>query len=75
MKRGSSKTFELPEDIIDEVIPLDKLISRLRTDLTLSKNYTDKYGEPSSNEVKRKNKQKMSLLYYLELLKDVVPNL
>ena len=70
-----SKTFELSEDIIDEAIPLDKLISRLKTDLTLSKNYADKYGEPSSNKVKNKNMQKMSLLYYLELLKDVVPNL
>lgn len=65
----------MPEDIIDEVIPLDKLISRLRTDLKLSKNYADKYGEPSSHEVKHKNKQKLSLLYYLELLKDLDPNL
>jgi hypothetical protein len=65
----------MSEDIIDEVIPLDKLISRLRTDLKLSKNYADKYGEPSSNEVKHKNKQKLSLLYYLELLKEVQPGL
>ena len=65
----------MPEDIIDEVIPLDKLISRLRTDLKLSKYYADKYGEPSSYEVKHKNKQKLSLLYYLELLKEVQPGL
>ena len=63
----------MPEDIIDEAIPLDKLISRLRTDLKLAKNYADKYGEPSSHEVRHKNKQKMSILYYLELLKDIVP--
>lgn len=61
----------MPKDINDELIPLDKLISRLRTDLKLSKQYADKYGEPSSHEVKHKNKQKLSLLYYLELLKEI----
>jgi len=60
---------------MEDIIPLDKLISRLRTDLKLSKYYADKYGEPSSNEVKHKNKQKASLLYYLELLKEVQPGL
>ena len=65
--------FELSEDIIDEAISLDKLISRLRTDLKLAKTYADTCGEPSSNKVKRKNKQKLSILYYLELLKDIVP--
>ena len=65
----------MPEDIIDEVIPLDKLISRLRTDLKLSKKYADTYGEPSTNEVKHKNKQKASLLYYLERLKELDSNL
>lgn len=69
------KGLNMPEDLIDEVIPLDKLISRLRTDLKLSKNYADKYGEPSSHEIKHKNKQKLSLLYYLELLKEVQPGL
>ena len=75
MKRGSSETFELPEDIIDEAIPLDKLISRLRTDLKLAKNYAYKYGEPDTNRVKHKNKQKLSLLYYLERLKELDPSL
>ena len=65
--------FELSEDIIDEAIPLDKLISRLKTDLKLSKNYADTCGESSSNKVKRKNKQKLSIIYYLELLKDIIP--
>lgn len=56
---------------MSDIIPLDKLISRLRTDLKLAKNYADKYGEPDTNEVKRKNKQKLSLLYYLERLKEL----
>lgn len=56
-----------------DIIPLDKLISRLRTDLKLAKNYSDNYGEPATHEVRHKNKQKLSLLYYLELLKDVYP--
>ena len=30
-----------------DLIPLDKLISRLKTDLKLSKNYADKFGEPN----------------------------
>ena len=30
-----------------DLIPLDKLISRLKTDLNLSKNYADKFGEPN----------------------------
>lgn len=60
--------------LIDEVMPLDKLISRLRTDLKLSKKYTARYGESSSDDVKRKNKQKLSILYYLELLKDLEPS-
>ncbi len=55
----------------NDIIPLDKLIARLKTDLKLSKQYTDKYGEPSSNEVMHKNKQKASLLYYLEKLKQM----
>ena len=58
-----------------DLIPLDKLISRLRTDLKLSKIYADKYGEPDTNEVKHKNKQKASLLWYLERLKEVDPSL
>lgn len=59
-----------------DIIPLDKLISRLRTDLKLSKHYADKYGEPLNNhQVMHKNKQKASLLYYLELLKKVQPGL
>lgn len=58
-----------------DLIPLDKLISRLRTDLKLSKNYAAKYGEPSTHEVKHKNKQKLSLFYYLERLKELDPSL
>ena len=58
-----------------DLIPLDKLISRLRTDLKLAKNYADKYGEPDTNEVRHKNKQKLSLLYYLEKLKELDPSL
>lgn len=58
-----------------DIIPLDKLISRLRTDLKLAKNYADKYGEPDTHEVRHKNKQKLSLLYYLEKLKELDPSL
>ena len=53
-----------------DLIPLDKLISRLRTDLKLSKKYADTYGESNSNDVIIKNKMKASLLYYLESLKE-----
>ena len=53
-----------------DLIPLDKLISRLRTDLKLSKKYSDTYGESNSNDVIRKNKMKASILYYLESLKE-----
>ena len=62
------------EEITDNIIPLDKLISRLRTDLKLSKSYADKHGGPSSNEVKHKNKRKASMLWYLERLKELDPN-
>lgn len=55
----------------NDIIPLDKLISRLKTDLKLSKQYAGRYGEPSTNEVKHKNKQKASLLYWLEKLKQM----
>jgi hypothetical protein len=58
-----------------DVIPLDKLISRLRTDLKLSKKYADMYGEPNSNDVIRKNKRKASMLWYLERLKELDPSL
>lgn len=55
----------------NDIIPLDKLISRLKTDLKLSKQYAGRYGEPSSHEVMHKNKQKASLLYWLETLKQM----
>ena len=65
----------MPEDMIDEVIPLDKLISRLRTDLKLAQYYKDKYNTDVVATTAKKNKQKASLLYYLELLKEVQPGL
>lgn len=66
----------MPEDIIDNHIPLSKLISRLRTDLKLTKTSwaaTTNAG-PVSLATERKNLRKASMLYYLELLRDVCPD-
>jgi hypothetical protein len=65
--------MELPEDIIDNHMPLNKLITRYRTDLKLA-NYP-KDQELLNNETKRKNFRKASVLYYLELLKDIQPDI
>jgi len=56
-----------------KVIPLDKLISRYRTDLKLA-NYPEDQ-ELLLAETKRKNIRKASVLYYLELLKELKPEL
>ena len=63
----------MPKDINDELIPLDKLISRLRTDLKLAQHYKDKYNTDVVAMTAKKNKQKASLLYYLERLKELIP--
>ena len=63
----------MPKDINDELIPLDKLISRLRTDLKLAQYYKDKYNTDVVATTAKKNKQKASLLYYLERLKELIP--
>ena len=52
-----------------DLIPLEKLISRLRTDLKLADNYATHYSADISNETRKKNKKKASLLFYLEELK------
>ena len=54
-----------------DLIPLEKLISRLRTDLKLADNYATYYSADISNETRKKNKKKASLLFYLEELKEL----
>lgn len=56
-----------------KVIPLDKLISRYRTDLKLANYPADQ--ELLLPETKLKNDRKASVLYYLELLKELKPEL
>ena len=63
---------EISEAAADNHIPLKKLINRYRTDLKLA-NYPD--GQDSLNhETKRKNLTKASVLYYLELLDNLLPH-
>ena len=69
---ATNKTFTMPEDIIDNVIPLDKLIMRLKTDLQLSDAYANKWNKPANYRIIAKNRTKMSLIYYLELLQDLI---
>lgn len=52
-----------------DLIPLEKLIVRLRTDLKLAQFYKDKYNTDVVRTTAKKNKQKASLLFYLEELK------
>ena len=59
-----------------DIIPLNKLISRLRTDLKLADKYReqcchDGYPEPCP-ETNRKNQRKMSILHYLEEYKKLL---
>lgn len=51
-----------------DLIPLNKLIVRLRTDLKLAQHYKDKYNTDVVAMTAKKNKQKASLLFYLEEL-------
>ena len=59
-----------------DIVPLDKLISRLRTDLKLADKYREKYchdGYPKpGTEIDRKNQRKMSILHYLEEYKKLL---
>ena len=49
-----------------DLIPLDKLITRMKTDLAMSKAYKEKWQTPTRRRVKTKNRTKMSVLFYLE---------
>lgn len=53
-----------------ELVPLEKLISRLRTDLKLTKcSWAVKtLGSEVSHATQRKNQRKASILFYLEEL-------
>lgn len=60
-----------------DVIPLDKLISRLRTDLKLTQTswVVKTSGAAVSQATLNKNKRKASMLWYLERLKELDPSL
>lgn len=60
-----------------DLIPLDKLISRLRTDLKLTQiSWAVKNAGPAvSRATLNKNKRKASMLWYLERLKELDPSL
>ena len=62
---------DISEAAADNHIPLKKLISRYKTDLKLA-NYPDDQDN-INNDTKRKNLRKASVLYYLELLDDMLP--
>ena len=51
-----------------DLVPLEKLIVRLRTDLKLAQHYKDKYSVDVDHTTAKKNKRKASLLFYLEEL-------
>lgn len=67
------------EQIQSEIIPLDKLISKLKRELKISATAASKTDATKIStyrgdidikpETVRKNKQKASILYYLEQLK------
>lgn len=60
-----------------DIIPLDKLISRLRTDLKLTQTSwaVKTLGTAVSQATLNKNKRKASMLWYLERLKELDPSL
>ena len=60
-----------------DLIPLDKLISRLRTDLKLTQTswVIKTNGSATSRSTQNKNKRKASMLWYLERLKELDPSL
>ena len=60
-----------------DLIPLDKLISRLRTDLKLTQTswVIKTNGQAMSHSTQNKNKRKASILWYLEHLKELDPSL
>lgn len=62
---------DISEAAADNHIHLKKLISRYKTDLKLA-NYPDDQ-DSLNNDTKRKNLRKASVLYYLELLDDMLP--
>lgn len=58
----------------NDIIPLDKLISRLKIDLKLSKSsWVSKNYKKSiqATEASYKDKKRMSIIYYLEQLKQM----
>lgn len=62
---------------MDKLIPLDKLITRLRTDLKLTQTSwaVKTEGKAVSQATLNKNKRKASMLWYLERLKELDPSL
>lgn len=52
-----------------DYIPIEKLISRLETDLKLAKKYEADNGKPG-RQYQKKNFKKLSLLYWLKVCKD-----
>ena len=60
-----------------DLIPLDKLISRLRTDLKLTQTswVIKTNGTATSHSTQNTNKRKASMLWYLERLKELDPSL
>lgn len=60
-----------------DLIPLDKLISRLRTDLKLTQTswVSKNVGTTVTQTTLNKNKRKASMLWYLERLKELDPSL
>ena len=60
-----------------DLIPLDKLISRLRTDLKLTQTswVVKTNGQAMSHSTQNKKKRKASILWYLEHLKELDPSL
>ena len=51
-----------------DYIPIEKLISRLETDLKLAKKYEADYGKPRL-QYQKKNLKKLSLLHWLKICK------
>ena len=60
----------------DEIIPLEKLISRLKNDLSLSEAYVEKCKKMNisakiDHPTEKKNQRKRSTLYWLEMLQSI----
>lgn len=64
------------EDFELELIPLDKLIKRIETDLRLAEQYREEYcSDPKypkpGHKVMLKNRSKYSILHYLKALREL----